>query len=55
MILNKILSWNKVSVLGILFVLFNTTSCIDYADNVNTNEVNEERMVVDNLKAGAVF
>ena len=28
MILNKILSWNKVSVLGILFVLFNTTSCI---------------------------
>ena len=44
MILNKILSWNKVSVLGILFVLFNTTSCIDYADNVNPNEVTEEMM-----------
>lgn len=55
MILNKILSWNKVSVLGILFVLFNTTSCIDYADNVNPNEVTEEMMGVDNLKTGAFF
>lgn len=55
MILNKILSWNKVSVLGILFVLFNNTSCIDYEDNVNPNEVTEEMMGVDNLKTGAFF
>ncbi|MBP1613583.1 MAG: hypothetical protein H6Q13_1031 [Bacteroidetes bacterium] len=55
MILNKILSWNKLSVIGMSLILLNNTSCIDYADNVNPNEVTEEMMAVDNLKTGAFF
>lgn len=55
MILNKILSWNKLSILGISLILLNSTSCIDYADNVNPNEVTEDMMEVDNLKTGAFF
>ena len=55
MILNKILSWNKLSFLGISLMLLNNISCIDYEDNVNPNEVTEEMMEVDNLKTGAFF
>ena len=55
MILNKILSWNKLSILGISLMLLNNISCIDYEDNVNPNEVTEEMMEVDNLKTGAFF
>ncbi len=55
MILNRILSWNRLSILGISFMLLNTTSCIDYEDNVNPNEVTEDMMKVDNLKTGAFF
>ena len=47
MILNKILSWNKLSILGISLMLLNNISCIDYEDNVNPNEVTEEMMEVD--------
>lgn len=53
MILNKILSWNKLSILRISLMLLNNISCIDYEDNVNPNEVTEEMMEVDNLKTGA--
>lgn len=55
MILNKILSWNKLLVLGLALILLNNTSCIDYVDNVNPNEVTEEMMEVDNLKTGSFF
>ncbi|MFV0585726.1 RagB/SusD family nutrient uptake outer membrane protein [Bacteroides reticulotermitis] len=55
MILNKILSWSKLPVMGMSLILLNTTSCIDYIDNVNPNEVTEEMMEVDNLKTGAFF
>ena len=44
MILNKIRSWNKLSILGISLMLLNNISCIDYEDNVNPNEVTEEMM-----------
>ena len=55
MILNKIRSWNKLSILGISLMLLNNISCIDYEDNVNPNEVTEEMMEADNLKTGAFF
>lgn len=55
MTFSKIFSWNKVSVLGMSLILLNNTSCIDYMDNVNPNEVSEEMMEVDNLKTGAFF
>ena len=55
MVLNKILSWNRLSILGMSFLLFNNTSCIDYEDNVNPNEVTNAMMEVDNLKTGAFF
>lgn len=56
MILNKILSWRKLFIITPALILLNTTtSCIDYADNVNPNEVTEEMMEVDNLKTGAFF
>ena len=50
MILNKIRSWNKLSILGISLMLLNNISCIDYEDNVNPNEVTEEMMEADNLR-----
>ncbi len=53
--LNKIVSWNNLFLLGVFLVLLNNTSCIDYADNVNSNEVTDEMMEVDNLKTGAFF
>lgn len=55
MILNKIRSWNKLSILGISLMLLSNISCIDYEDNVNPNEVTEEMMEADNLKTGAFF
>ena len=55
MILHNIDFLRKYSLLGLSLVLFNNTSCIDYMDNVNPNEVTEEMMGVDNLKTGAVF
>lgn len=56
MVLNKILSWNRLPLLlGMSFLLFTNTSCIDYEDNVNPNEVTEKMMEVDNLKTGAFF
>mgnify|MGYP000009437602 FL=1 len=55
MILNKIRSWNRLSILGISLMLLNNISCIDYEDNVNPNEVTEEMMEADNLKTGAFF
>lgn len=54
MISNNIKSWRKFSLLGLSLALMNT-SCIDYMDNVNPNEVTEEMMGVDNLKTGAFF
>ena len=50
MILNKIRSWNRLSILGISLMLLSNISCIDYEDNVNPNEVTEEMMEADNLK-----
>ena len=55
MILHNIDFLRKYSLLGLSLVLFNNTSCIDYMDNVNPNEVTEEMMGVDNLKTGAFF
>lgn len=42
MILHNIDFLRKYSLLGLSLVLFNNTSCIDYMDNVNPNEVTEE-------------
>lgn len=55
MILNKILVWSKRLVLGLVLILLTNTSCIDYADNVNPNEVTDKMMEVDNLKTGSFF
>lgn len=55
MILNKILSWSRLSVIGMFLILLSNTSCIDYEDNVNPNEVTEKMMEIDNLKTGAFF
>lgn len=55
MILNKILTWSKLFILAPAMMLLGTTSCIDYEDNVNPNEVTEEMMEVDNLKTGSFF
>ena len=55
MALNNILLWSRLSVFGMSLLLLNTTSCIDYEDNVNPNEVTEEMMEVDNVKTGSFF
>lgn len=55
MILNKIISWNRLPLLGLAFILLNNTSCIDLSDNINPNEVTEDMMSRDNLKTGSFF
>lgn len=56
MILNKIFSWNKLSLLGLSLILLNT-ACTDSFESTNTNghEATEDMMSHDNLKTGAFF
>ena len=55
MIFNKIYSWNKLLLSGIL--LFSIGACTDSFEDCNTNqhEATEEMMSHDNLKTGAFF
>lgn len=56
MIVNKIFSWKKLSLLSAVFLLLGS-ACTDSFEDYNTNkhEATEEMMAHDNLKTGAFF
>jgi len=56
MIVHKIFSWNKLSLLSAVFVVL-SYACTDSFEDYNTNkhEATEEMMARDNLKTGAFF